>query len=140
MHIIINKNNDNSIQMLNKNIKDNIKINENNSNIYIEKKKNISLNLGTAVNTKKNKEGLKLNKKSKNKDESFIQNNAFQKIKIKKDNIGDYKFINNYKKLKIDLRNINLSNINKSKMNFHSINTNYNKFKEYIKYSTINNV
>ena len=141
MHIIINnKNNDNSIQMLNKNIKDNIKTNENNSNIYIEKKKNISLNLATAVNTNKNKEGLKLNKKSINKDESLIQNNTFQKIKIKKDNIGDYKFINNYKKLKIDLRNMNLSNTNKSKMNFHSINTNYNKFKEYIKYSTINNV
>ena len=81
-----------------------------------------------------------MNKKSKNKDGSFNQNNVIQKIITKKDNIRDYKVINNYKKQKINLQNINLNNIIKNKMNFHSINTNYNKFKENIKYSTLNNV
>ena len=138
MNIIINNKDNNSVQMLNKNIKDNIRTNENISNIY-EEKNNKSLNLTISVNPNKNKEGFKLNKKSKNKDESFNQSNIIQKIRIRKDNIRDYKVINNYKKQKINLQNINLNNINKSKLNFHSINTNYYKFKENIKYSTINN-
>ena len=142
MHILINDKNSNIIQINNTNIIENKKINEKNNDIYLEKKKNQSLNFGIVINSNKNKDSIKNNKIKNIKDESFNQNNIIQKIKKNEDIVKNNININNYIKQKNNLQKKNLNKLKKNineKVYFHGIN-NYNKLKEYNKYSILNNI
>ena len=147
MHILINDiNNQNIIIRHNTNFIENKKLNDisNSTNLYLDTKPNQSLNFGVIVNQNKYN-GIKSNNhislKKNIKNESFNQNNNLLKLKrneqIPKDNFT----MGNHSKQKNENKKAFTNTIKKNvkeKMNFHKVN-NYNKLKEYKKYSTINN-
>ena len=127
MNIVINdSNNNNYIQRHNTIIIDNKSINDNNS-IYPEQKQNKSLNYGV-VHSKK--------------DNIIINPNNCSQRTRKNEQTTKENYIPNHTKQKHSFQKVNLNHIKKNikdKMNFHYIN-NYNKLKEYSKYSNINSV
>ena len=120
MNIKINdKKRNNNIQMNNTNIIE--------KRIIKDQKKYPSLNLGMSINSNKNKDTLK--KLKNKKDESFNLSNINQKLKKFETNNQQ----KNNKKIGNTIQNKN--NI-KEKSMFQKINDDYNKIKEYNKYSS----